>query len=178
MSPTEYQFLLTTPYFRSCTLTEIAMFYNHLEVCSVNARTYLFQQGEYDNSWYLVRSGSILIKRKGNSHIDHVLAELGSGEGFGETGLLERMARLATAETIEPTILYKLSGEKFNALLDEHDPVASRMLRAMAINQSQRLREMTITLQDITEVNHLGDYTPMPHPLDVNSMMTASLFTR
>jgi hypothetical protein len=71
-----------------------------------------------------------------------------------------------------------LSGEKFNALLDEHDPVASRMLRAMAINQSQRLREMTITLQDITEVNHLGDYTPMPHPLDVNSMMTASLFTR
>ena len=110
--------------------------------------------------------------------IDHVLAELSVGEGFGETGLLERMGRLATAESMEPTILYKLRGETFNELLDAHDPVASRMLRAMAINQSQRLREMTITLQDITEVDYLGEYTPMPNPLDVNSMMTASLFSR
>ena len=178
MSPTEYQFLLTTPYFKNCTLSEIATFYTYLEVCSVNARTYLFQQGEIDNNWYLIRRGAILIKRKGSSLIDHVLAELSVGEGFGETGLLERMGRLATAESMEPTILYKLRGETFNELLDAHDPVASRMLRAMAINQSQRLREMTITLQDITEVDYLGEYTPMPNPLDVNSMMTASLFSR
>lgn len=178
MSPTEYQFLLTTPYFRNCNLSEIATFYNHLEVCSVHARTYLFQQGEQDNSWYLVRSGGVLLKRKGGSLIDHVLAELGVGEGFGEIGLLEKMGRLATAETTEPTILYKLSGERFNTLLDAYDPVAIRMLRAMAINQSQRLREMTITLQDITEVDYLGDYTPMPNPLDLNTMMTASLLLR
>ena len=178
MSPTEYQFLLTTPYFRTCTLSEIATFYTHLEVCSVNARTYLFQQGEVDSSWYLIRSGSVLLKRRGTALIDHVLSELSVGEGFGETGLLEKKGRLATAETLEPTIVYKLSGDTFNRLLDERDPVANRMLRAMVVNQSQRLREMIVTLQDITEVDYLGEYTPMPNPLDVNAMMTASLFSR
>lgn len=178
MSSVEYQFLLTTSYFSNCSITEIARFYSHLEILSVNAGTYLFQQGEIENSWFLIRRGSVLVKRKGRSGIEYTLAELGAGEGFGEMGLLESSSRLASAEAVDATVLYRLKGNVFLSLLEEQDPIARRMLLAMAITQSQRLREMTITLQDITELDHLGEYTPMPNPLDVTSLLTASLFLR
>ena len=38
------------------------------------------------------------------------------------------------------------------------------MLRAMAITQSRRLREMTLTMQDLTELDDLGDYAPTSGP--------------
>ena len=176
MSPTEYQFLLTTPYFKNCSLTEIADFYRHLDICHLNKGSCVFVQGEMENSWYLVRRGTILLKRRSASGITHVLAEMTAGVGFGEMGLLEKAPRLATAEISDNAILYKLHGETFFQLLDEQNPIAMRMLRAMAITQSQRLREMTITLQDITDLDDLGDYTPIQNPLDVNSLLTASLF--
>ena len=48
------------------------------------------------------------------------------------------------------------------------------MLRAMAVTQSRRLREMTLTMQDLTELDDLGDYAPTTGPLDLGSLLSAS----
>ncbi len=103
-----------------------------------------------------------------------MLADIGVGEAFGEMGLLERSPRLATAVATVPSVLYVLEASVFQTLLDEANPVALSMLRAMAITQSRRLREMTLTMQDLTELDHMGDYAPTTGPLDLGSLLSAS----
>ena len=89
-------------------------------------------------------------------------------------GLLERSPRLATAIANETTVLLVLQSSVFQQLLDERNPVAMSMLRAMAVTQSRRLREMTLTMQDLTELDSMGDYAPTPSPLGLSSLMKSS----
>ncbi len=174
MSPSELNFLLSTPYFRKCSLTDIAMFRNHLESQIVECGETIFQQGKIESNWYLVREGNVRIERTSPTGVTSTLAEIGSGEAFGEMGILERAPRLATAVVSEQTVLYVLKASVFQTLLDEADPVALAMLRAMAITQSRRLREMTLTMQDLTELDDLGDYAPTAGPLDLGTLLSAS----
>jgi CRP/FNR family cyclic AMP-dependent transcriptional regulator len=103
--------------------------------------------------------------------MNHILTELMAGEAFGEMGLLESTPRMASAVATSPSTLMKLNGDRFNQLLEENDRVACHMLRAMAITQSQRLREMTMIMQDLTDMDSLGEYTPLPNPLDMHSFI-------
>lgn len=174
MSPNELHFLLTTPYFRRCELQDVSVFFSNLQVKQFLAGEQIFKQGEIESGWYLVRRGQVKLTRKSYSGMQHTLAELSEGEAFGEMGLLEKVPRLATAMAVTPVSVYVLSGDAFAQLLDNKDPVAYRMLQAMAITQSQRLREMTLTLQDLTELDALGDYAPAGNPLDFSSLLSAS----
>ena len=174
MSPSELNFLLSTPYFRKCSLTSIALFRNHLRIRHVQKGETIFQQGIVESSWYLIREGQVRVERKSPTGVSSMLADMSTGEAFGEMGILERAPRLATATASEPTVLYVLESTVFQTLLDEADPVAMAMLRAMAITQSRRLREMTLTMQDLTELDDLGDYAPTSGPLDFASLLSAS----
>jgi CRP/FNR family cyclic AMP-dependent transcriptional regulator len=174
MSPTEMNFLLATPYFRSCTMAEISIFRTHLQVVQYDTGENVFQQGLIEGNWYLVRQGNIRIERCTHTGVRHTLAEIGAGEAFGEMGLLERSPRMATALANEPTVLLVLESSVFQQLLDDRNPVAMSMLRAMAITQSRRLREMTLTMQDLTELDSMGDYAPTPSPLGLSTLLKSS----
>ena len=170
MSPCELNFLLSTPYFRKCSLGEISSFSTHLKPKKVTVGTHLFTQGEIEAGWFLVREGLISIKHRTKAGMDHTLAELTPGEAFGEMALLESRPRMASAVAMTNAVVLRLDGETFNQLLEENNRVACQMLRAMAITQSQRLREMTMIMQDLTDMDTLGEYVPMPNPLDMNSV--------
>ena len=170
MSPCELNFLLSTPYFRSCNLKEIASFSKHLKARKVTVGTHLFTQGEIETGWFLIREGLVSIKHRTKAGMDHLLAELTPGEAFGEMALLESRPRMASAVAVTNSVVLRLDGETFNTLLEENNRVACQMLRAMAITQCQRLREMTMIMQDLTDMDSLGDYVPMSNPLDMNSV--------
>jgi len=174
MSPNELNFLLSTPYFRKCSLSSIALFLNHLQSKHVQPNETIFQQGVVESNWYLLREGNVKITRTSPTGVPSMLADIGVGEAFGEMGLLERSPRLATAIATVPSVLYVLEASVFQTLLDEANPVALSMLRAMAITQSRRLREMTLTMQDLTELDHMGDYAPTTGPLDLGALLSAS----
>ena len=180
MAPTELNFLLSTPYFRTCDLKSMGDFFHHLQMRRISANHTVFEEGQVESGWYLIRRGNIQIKRKSALGINYVLAELSEGEAFGEMSLLDAGPRLASAIATEDTILYFMDGATFTTMLENKDPVAFTMLRAMAITQSRRLREMTLTLQDLTDLDDLGDYAPMgntlsANPLDFATLMSASI---
>jgi CRP-like cAMP-binding protein len=174
MSTTEMNFLLSSPYFRTCSLHEISQFQSNLQPIQYDAGDVIFQQGLIESNWYLVRRGMVAIERHTHTGARHMLAEVGIGEAFGEMGLLERSPRLATAYAMEPTVLLKLESSMFQHLLDNQDPVAFTLLRAMAVTQSRRLREMTLTMQDLTDLDSMGDYAPTPSPLGLSSLLKTS----
>ena len=177
MAPSELNFLLSTPYFRTCDLKSMGEFYHSLQTSHVPSGSVIFAEGQVEIGWYLIRKGCVQIKKRSNVGINHVLAELHAGEAFGEMSLLNTAPRLASAIAVEDCILYFLDSATFSKMLERKDPVAFTMLHAMATTHSQRLREMTLILQDLIDLDDLGDYAPMGNPLTSNPLDFATLMS-
>ena len=63
----------------------------------------IFREGDSGDTCYVIRSGSVSIRRE---HLDGrmlALAELRAGAMFGELAMFGRETRSATAEALEPT---------------------------------------------------------------------------
>ena len=86
----------------------------------------------------------------------HELGLLGPGEMFGEMSRAPRMAS-ATAET--NARLARLGRESFEARRDAGEPVATRLLRAMAGALCARQRELTWLLQELVDFDEEEDST-------------------
>jgi CRP/FNR family transcriptional regulator, cyclic AMP receptor protein len=169
---TQTNFLAQTPYFNGCSPLLLARFAAKLRRVRLKAETVLFWEGDEDNAWYLIERGDVAMVRSCQSGVPHVLAELGPGDAFGETNLLESdRENMCSAVAKTDIHLLKLDADVFDGLLSVGDPIAVRMLKAMAIAQGRRLKEMTSILQDLTDTDSLGDLSPLEDPLDVNTVI-------
>lgn len=175
MSTSIADFLSGTGYFSTWSPQELTEFSSHFQQYDLQEGDILFKEGDEDTAWYIIKSGRISIIRDGQAGASHILAELEKGDAFGEMSLLEKRPRMGSAMAMEQSIILKLDRIIFEALLSEHNPIAVGMLKEMAISQSRRLREMVFILQDLTEADMVQDVLPDVGPLDVNSVLRASL---
>ncbi len=63
----------------------------------------IIREGGYSNDFYIIEDGTVKVEREGET-----VAELGSGDFFGEQGLLEKQARSATVVATSPVRLIKI----------------------------------------------------------------------
>lgn len=73
--------------------------------------TYVIREGDPGDKFYLIRQGSVVVRR-GPDQTE--IARLTEGDFFGETALLTGQPRNASVITLSDTTLYALSQEKFN----------------------------------------------------------------
>jgi CRP/FNR family transcriptional regulator, cyclic AMP receptor protein len=92
----------------------------------------IFREGDAGETCYVVRAGSVSIRRE---HLDGrtlALAELRAGSIFGELAMFGSETRSATAEALEDTSLVAvLSGDMHRVLRSSPD-IALKMLAALA----------------------------------------------
>jgi CRP-like cAMP-binding protein len=98
---------------------------------TVDAGEELVREGDYAYEMFAIEDGSVEVRQG-----DEVLATLGAGEVFGETGVLEREQRNATVVATTPVRAIVLAhydvkrlrkampelADKLSALLDERAP--------------------------------------------------------
>jgi CRP-like cAMP-binding protein len=98
--------------------------------------TVLFHEGDEGNDFYLIGNGrvSIFKEREGRRKI---LAELGSGEFFGEMAIFNQVPRAATAETLENSLLIKIGRDELKVLLYNSYEFRINMVKKL----SRRLRD-------------------------------------
>ena len=144
-------FLSNTEFFSTFSMDEIVSFMPHIEIVQAEDEAIVFEENDVGDAWYLVLNGVVGIVRNMPSGPPHSLALLESGECFGEMALIDDSPRMASAVCHEDTILARLSKEKFDELLAMNDPLANRLLRAMAGVICDRQRELTTILQDIVD---------------------------
>ena len=118
--------------FASLNKKELGLVAKASDVLTVPAGTDIVKEGEIGHEFYLIASGSAVVKRKGRK-----IAALGPGGYFGEMALLDRGPRTATITTDEPSELIVLGQRQFMAVLDQVPAVAHKLLVGMAT----RLRE-------------------------------------
>jgi CRP-like cAMP-binding protein/rhodanese-related sulfurtransferase len=75
--------------------------------------TVIFRQGDPGDRFYIIQSGKVKVFRQDSDGLETVLTVLGTGESFGETGILAGEARSVNVEAIEETHLMVLSKEQF-----------------------------------------------------------------
>lgn len=84
-------------------------------------------QGSTADAFYVIEKGSVAIDQDGQR-----VAELGSGEFFGEMAMLGRIPRTATATCASPCTLLVIGHRELNTLMADHPSVQGEILRALA----------------------------------------------
>lgn len=92
----------------------------------------IFREGDSGETCYVVRAGSVSIRREHMDGRTLALAELRAGSIFGELAMFGSETRSATAEALEETALVAvLSGDMHRVLRSSPD-IALKMLAALA----------------------------------------------
>ena len=100
----------------------------------------IFREGDTGDTCYIVRSGSVSIRREHSDGRTVALAELRAGAMFGELALFRGETRSATAEALEPTALVAVLGRDMQRVVASSPAMALKMLAAMA-ERVQRTNE-------------------------------------
>ncbi|MCF7668704.1 MAG: cyclic nucleotide-binding domain-containing protein [Verrucomicrobia bacterium] len=98
----------------------------------------IFDAGDMGREAYVVMRGEIKIYFKTESK---PLATLGVGKVFGEQAFLEGVPRIAGAVATKPTILLVVQRDQFNSLLQKEPHLGIVVMRNMALDLSNKLRQ-------------------------------------
>ena len=80
---------------------------------SVPTGTLIIRQGDRADSLYLIADGVASVTVKGDDGHHHPVAELTSGDYFGEIGVLDGAPRNADVRAVEDCTLFKIDGDAF-----------------------------------------------------------------
>ena len=92
----------------------------------------IFREGDRADTCYVVRSGSVSIRREHMDGRTLALSELRSGAIFGELSMFGPETRSATAEALEPTALVAILSGDFRRVIRSSPDIALTMLEALA----------------------------------------------
>ncbi len=112
----------------------------------------LFYENDEAPSFYIIETGTIAIRKSAASG-DEDVAKMGTGNHFGEMGLLgEAQRRSATAEAVEPTTVVEIPIRAFEDLINEHQNAGLHFYRNLAVTLAGRIRRTT---EDLTGIRSL-----------------------
>ncbi|HEV8572248.1 MAG TPA: Crp/Fnr family transcriptional regulator [Actinomycetota bacterium] len=94
--------------------------------------TYLFHQGDPAPDVLFLWSGRVEISSVSATGHRQLLTTLEHPQFFGELGVLGDMRRTATAEALEESTVWAVTGESWLGFLAQHFPATRSLLRALA----------------------------------------------
>jgi CRP-like cAMP-binding protein len=119
---------------------------------SVPTDTTIFHEGDPADSIFLVVGGRVKVVTTSSDGKEFILSVLGSGQVFGEMGLLEAAPRSASVVSITEVELLIIKREDFDRLLTS-SPGISRKLMAIL---SRRLRRANSKMESLAYMDVAG----------------------
>jgi CRP-like cAMP-binding protein len=128
-----------------CELGEesIAKLASRLESKRFETGQVLFQQGDYGDILYIIKSGRVKIVSDGTQGEELVFNQFGPGDFFGEMALIDGAPRSASAVALTTAEMLLLKRDDFLHVLAEHPLVAVEIIRGI----STKLRFATTYIQ-------------------------------
>jgi membrane protein len=107
----------------------------------------IFNEGDSGHEMFYVLSGRVCLE-KVSCQVKKVLAEMETGQYFGEMAALIDIRRSATARALEDSHLAIITGDTFRNLIRESREVAVSMLKEF----SRRLKNSNMALDELTNL--------------------------
>ncbi len=95
----------------------------------------IVRQGDTGVGAFIIKKGHVEIVQDRQGH-QHKLAELKTGDVFGEMALLDEFPRSATCRAVEPTTCLGIQRWHFRGILESHPQIALALLPVL----TKRLR--------------------------------------
>lgn len=102
-------------------------------------------EGDPSHALYIVKSGSLKAYLNDEDGKEIILSTLGSGEYFGELGLMDDAPRSASVAALENSDLLQVPKEAFQQLLEQY-PDALHIVTRNLVGQIRRLSDNVRTL--------------------------------
>lgn len=87
----------------------------------------IFREGEPGELMYIIQDGTVRIT-KAMENKEHVLAELGRGDFFGEMALVTRVERTASASTVDRVQLLAFDRAGFTSMIEKNAKIALNII--------------------------------------------------
>jgi len=121
------------PLFASLNRLERARLIPHFSLLDFSSGEVIVHQGDQGDCLYLIASGSVRVARHTTDGTAVDVAVLKQGECFGELALLTGETRTADVVAIDDqTTVFRLSRERFNGLLKQHNALALKIASILA----------------------------------------------
>ncbi|MFO8043324.1 MAG: Crp/Fnr family transcriptional regulator [Alkalispirochaeta sp.] len=115
---------------------------------TISDRTPIFQEGDVGEKMYIIQSGVIRITKRIDGK-DHLLAELGKGEFFGEMAIVSNIKRSATATASGTVEILAFDRPGFEAMISKNTKIAMSVIDKL----SQRLQNANAQIQQLLRRN-------------------------
>src|SRR3954470_12871267 len=92
----------------------------------------VFREGDSGDTCYIVREGSVRVTRRHSDGRSITLAELRSGDIFGELAMFGGETRSATVEALERTRALAILAGDMRRIMLAHSEIAVKMLEGLA----------------------------------------------
>jgi CRP/FNR family transcriptional regulator, cyclic AMP receptor protein len=143
--------------------------------------TYLFHQGDPAPDVLFLWSGRVEISSVSATGHRQLLTTLEHPQFFGELGVLGDMRRTATAEALEESTVWAVTGESWLEFLAEHFPATRSLLRALArqVTSAESFVEdlLFLDLKGRVAKRLLGLVSPSLEELPEDGVMLPSVVT-
>lgn len=115
----------------------------------------LVQEGEADQTLFILASGKLAVTSKDAEGIEQAVYTMKEGECAGTRAFVDRTPRKATLRAIGgKTTVYSLKPEAFEAMLDEHPRIVYKVMRALFRITHTNLMRMNLESQEL--VNYVS----------------------
>ena len=95
-----------------------------------------------------VVDGSLEVLKRSDTGQDILLSTLSKGRSLGEMAVIDELPRSATVKAHEKSILFTLSQENFNYILEKHPSIGVKIVKGIARLVSLNLRKTSTELVD------------------------------
>jgi diguanylate cyclase len=130
---------------------ELAIIARYSGYRSFAAGDTIFGEGSHRSELYLIKEGSVVIRRGQEDGGGQDIARFVGGEVFGEMDLLDMAPRNASAVADGPaTLLVFPDGVEFGVLLEKHPEVFARVLRKLLGEIARRIRAIDRLISEKT----------------------------
>jgi anion transporter len=108
------------PIFSSLSREDVAKILGKMEEKSFVIGETIFKQGDQGDAFYLIQSGAVQVVVDSGGGNSETVAILGPQDWFGEMALLSGEPRSATIVTVKESLLWRLSRQDWNDLIEKH----------------------------------------------------------
>jgi CRP-like cAMP-binding protein len=138
-------FLKKTALFSAIQTSELRAVATIIEETIVNPGDELVKESDAGDCLYIIKEGKVRITKKTSDSRYIDLADLASGECFGEMALFDDEVRSASAYALSRCTVLKIKRDDLNDVILEHPSIAIELLKIFV----KRLRKSNIRIETL-----------------------------
>ncbi|MGR3887452.1 cyclic nucleotide-binding domain-containing protein [Pseudomonas sp. 1152_12] len=112
----------------------------YFNISSIAQGEAIFREGDAGTFMCILHSGQVAVQKTNHEGQRLAIATLRSGRAFGEMAVLDGERRSASCIAASDCVLLNLGKDSLEKMLNETPRVAAKIIRAIAIALSKRLR--------------------------------------